>query len=157
MWRGFVLFLLLLFGCQSFNPVGPAIQLGMYWVDGEAHKYYNTDQESMLVAVREVLNTLEIPIHDEEVSDGMVVIHAGGKFYVEERSRRFARKDSKVLFKIEDRFKIKLIVVKPHTTKVSIRCNIFGDKPYCDMIYRHIDGQSSIKQFVTLVELNSSR
>lgn len=146
MWKIFPVLFLLLVGCQYISPIGPAIQLGIYWAEGEAHKYYNTDQESTLLAVRASLEELEIPIVEEDVKEGVIFIRAGGKSSSTDERRRFERRS-------DDRFKIKIIKVKSHTSKVSIRANVFGDKSYCEMIYRHIDKQSGIKQVVNIEDL----
>lgn len=121
-------------GCNFITPIGPIIQLGIMWYEGEAQKYYATPQDKMHVAVKNVLSEFKIPIIEEEIDGGNIYIKAGD----------------------DDRFKIKITSVREKVTKVSIRVNIMGDKPYAEMIYRHIDKQNDIEQFASLVELNNA-
>jgi hypothetical protein len=148
MWKKLLaLAFCLVVGCEMLNPIGPAIQLGIYWMNGETHKYYNTDQKEMVLAVKAALKELDIAVTEEEVNGDVIVIRAGGKVFVTDGD--LGSKD----VKSDDRFKIKVKAVKSNTTLVSIRANFFGDKEYSKFIYRHIDAQPKIKQFVTLQEL----
>lgn len=121
-------------GCSMLIPISPIIQLGVFWMDREAQKYYNTDQEALYVAIRNALNELEFPITEVDQEDEIWVIMAD----------------------TDDRFRIKLNPVRHNVTKVSILVNTLGDKPYAEMIYRHIDSQEGIVQFVSLEELNTA-
>ena len=56
----------------------------------------------------------------------------------------------------DDRFKIKIIAVREKVTKLAIRVNTFGDKPYVEMIYRHVDKEKNVEQFATAVMLNNA-
>lgn len=136
MWKAgmIALTLVLVLGCQYLAPIGPIMQLGVMWMNGEAHKYYNTDQETIAVAMREVLKKLDLPIVSEEEDGEILHIRAGDK----------------------DRFKIKLNAVRERTTKVSIRVNTMGDKEYAEMIYRHLDSKAGVVQFMSLKELNTA-
>jgi hypothetical protein len=139
MWRGVILFGILLASCQSFNPIGPAIQIGVYWLQGEAHKYYRADSAVILKALKSSLQELEIPILGEEVRGDTVHLRAGG-------NGRFGPKG-------EDRFQIKVRSVKGSTTKVSIRANVFGDKAYCELIYRRMDIKEGIREFESVSQI----
>lgn len=135
MWKRLLVSLVLVVsGCAYFMAIGPIVQLGIMWIEGEAHKYYNTDLPTMVGAVKAALKELELPITHEEKKGNTVYMKAGNK----------------------DRFGIKLHMVRPKTTKLSIRVNIMGDKPYTEMIYRHVDKQTGVEQFVTLTDLNNS-
>ena len=124
--------MMLFSGCQYFNPIGPIISIGVYWVQGEAHKYYNTDYATTEKALINALAELKIPIRKQNPGSSKTVITAGDG----------------------DRFSIKIIQVKPEITKISIRVNIFGDHPFAELIYRHVDSQPGIKQFANLETLN---
>lgn len=128
--------MLLVTGCEMFNPIGPIIQIGTMWMNGEAQKYYNTEQTPMIQAVKDVLKALDMPIQKEEENGAVYYIQAGDKG--------------------SDRFKIKITAVRHNVTKLSIRINTLGDKPYAEMIYRHVDIQPGIKTFMTTVELNKA-
>jgi len=41
-------------------------------------------------------------------------------------------------------------------TKLSIRVNTWGDRPYAEMIFRHVDREEGVKDFVTVKELNTA-
>lgn len=120
-------------GCQYLAPIGPIMQLGVYWIDGESHKYYATEQPVIEQAVRNVLEEFKLPILEEKTEDNYLYIKAGD----------------------DDRFKIKIHKVRENVTKLSIRINTWGDKPYCEMIYRHVDQQPQVIQFTSLKELNA--
>lgn len=135
MWKWLLLLgLVFVTGCWATAAIGPIAQLGIMWIEGEAHKYYNTPQTEMVGAVKTALKELDLKINNEEKKGDTVHINAGDK----------------------DRFKIKIHAVRPKTTKLSIRVNIMGDKPYAEMIYRHVDKQGGVEQFVSLKELNDS-
>jgi hypothetical protein len=123
----------MLTGC-GIDPIGPIIQLGVFWMNREAQKYYNTPQDDLYNATRNALNELEFPVEDVVTSDEKIVIKADAN----------------------DRFKITLHEVRHNVTKVSILVNTLGDKPYAEMIYRHIDSQPDVIQFATLEELNTA-
>jgi len=128
--------IMLMAGCDLFNPIGPIIQIGVMWMNGEAHKYYNVDQTTLLRATKDVLKELDMPIQSEEAKGAVYYIQAGEKG--------------------EDRFKIKVTAVKPNVTKLSIRVNTMGDRPYAEMVYRHVDMQQGIIQFTSVTELNDA-
>lgn len=119
-------------GCQYFNPVGPIIQAGIYWIEGEGHKYYNTEEPILRQATLEVLEELKIPVVKEVDQQGYHFILAGD----------------------DDKFKIKVRPVRENITKLSIRVNTFGDKPFAELIYRHVDAKAGVKTFYSAEELN---
>lgn len=121
-------------GCNYLAPIGPIVQLGIMWYEGEAQKYYATPQEKIHVAVKDVLKEFTLPILEEKVDGETIYITAGD----------------------DDKFKIKITSVRENVTKLSIRVNIMGDKPYAEMIYRHVDGRPNVEQFASLVELNTA-
>ena len=136
MWRLVLITVLCLgmMGCSFIAPIGPIATLGIHWMNREAHKYYNTDQETLYVAVRNALNELDFPITKVDQGDEIWVIKADA----------------------DDRFRIKINPVRHNVTKISILVNTFGDKPYAEMIYDHIDSQEEVNQFTSLKELNTA-
>jgi hypothetical protein len=129
-----VLLICLFAGCQYVNPFTPIIQIGIFWIEGEAHKYYDTDEKTMQVAVKAVLKELTLPIVHEQQYEGYYYILAGDK----------------------NKFKIKIRPVREKITKLSIRVDTFGDKPFAELIYRHVDKQPGVQQFTTLEHLNTA-
>ena len=134
-------------GCQFFNPIGPLIQIGIMWIEGEAHKYYNTNDEAILAATKTVLNDLKFSIIEESQEDDYYWLK------VVDNSRVITLENGETALST---FKIKIREVKEDITKLSIRVNTFGDRPYAEMIYRHVDKQPEIIQFVTEKELNAA-
>lgn len=126
---------LLFVGCPLLAPIGPIVDIGVFWLEGEAHKYYNTDQQTIYVSVQNVLNNeLKIPITENQKMGEYIWIKAGDT----------------------DQFKIKIHHVRDNITKLSIRVNNFGDKPYAEMIYRHVDAQPGVIQWTSIDELNAA-
>ena len=126
-------------GCQEIiAPIGPIISLGVLWHQGEASKYYATDQAVMHRSTKAVLEELKIHVSYEEIDDRTITIKAGGE---EKR---------------DDRFKIKVIAVREGITKICIRVNNFGDKEFAELIYRHIDKQQGVEQFASVTSLNEA-
>ena len=136
MWRIAIISLLTLTfaGCEFMGAIGAISSIGVMWMERTAHKYYNTDMTDMEVALRSTLEELEMPIDDEYMSGDSMVFKAD----------------------VNDRFTITLHPVRDNVTKVSIVVNLMGDKPYAEMIYRHIDAQDGVVQFVTVEELNTA-
>jgi len=123
-------------GCGLFNPIGPILQIGIAWIEGEAHKYYNTEHAVLVQATKDALKDLEFPIQEEKEDENIYHILAGDEG--------------------EDRFKIKITNVRHNVTKLSIRVNIMGDRPYAEMIYRHVEKQSGVKTFTSVAKLNEA-
>lgn len=121
-------------GCSNFNPVTPIITLGIFWYQGEAQKYYATEQQALIEATKKVLEEFKLPIITEESKDNVFYIKAGD----------------------DDKFKIKISDVRENVSKLSIRVNTFGDKPYAEMIFRHVDKQPNVQQFASLNDLNDA-
>lgn len=125
---------LLFTGCQMFNPIAPIVQLGIRWYDGEAQKYYNTDQVTLYNATKAALAELNLPIAEESHEDNIYYLKVDAG----------------------DRFKIKVVGVREEIAKLSIRVNTMGDKEYAELIYRHVDSQTAVKQFASLEALNAA-
>lgn len=131
--------------CEFFNPIGPIIQLGVFWLGGEAHKYYNTNQNTMIVAVKTTLKDLNFSILEEGPYKDYYWIKTtdGNKVSINGEM-------------MESHFKIKIREVKNNITKLSVRVNTFGNRPYVEMIYRHVDKQPGVEQFTTAEGLNAA-
>lgn len=125
-------FLVTVCGCAALAPIGPIVSLGVAWVNGEASKYYASNLEEIHFATKNVLQEFNFKIIEEKIEENIVTIKTDD----------------------EDKFKIKIIGVRENITKLSIRINMMGDKPYAELIYRHVDKQPNVKQFVTLKDLN---
>ena len=132
-------------GCELINPIGPIIQLGVFWFEGESHKYYNADQDTMIVAVKTTLKDLTFSILEEGPY--------GDYYWIKATDGSEVSINGKMT---ESHFKIKIREVKNRITKISIRVNTFGNRPYVEMIYRHVDKQPGVEQFTTAEGLNAA-
>lgn len=120
-------------GC-GLNPIAPIIQLGLRWHDGEAQKYYATEQTKIYEATKATLAEFKFPILEEKIKDNIIYLKAGD----------------------DDRFRIKITEVRENVTKLSIRINVMGDKAYAEMIYRHVDKYPDVEQFASVTSLNDA-
>jgi len=130
----YVVLTLFLVGCSAINPIGPIVSLGIMWVNGEASKYYATDRDVIHDAIKIVLEKFKIPVIEEKIEEDSILIKAGD----------------------DDKLKIKIIATRENVTKVLIRVNVMGDMAYAELIYRHVDDQPGVNQFVSLSQLNEA-
>ena len=113
-------------GCAATMLISPIVTGIIMWKDGEAHKYYNEESNTLYRATKISLKELDHPIlKDEATRDGGRYIVAGEG----------------------DKFKITIRQVKPHITDVKIRINFMGDKPYAELIYHQIDSNTNTIDF----------
>ena len=132
---------LLLGGCALAPLVGPIFAIGVAWANGEAHKYYHTDQQNIANAVKNAVNDLEFIVVEESVS--------GNTIHMKVDDRSESQQST-------NRFKIRVIRVQHNVTKLSIRINTMGDKPYAELIYRKVDKYPGVKCFKTVKELEKA-
>ncbi len=105
-------------GCPGIFPlVGTAIDLYVKWKEGEAHAYFATDRETARAAVKRALDNLDHRIIQES---------------------RTGTDDYSISAGNNDRFNIKVVRVEPYITRVSIRVNFMGDRPYAELIYKEL-------------------
>lgn len=97
------------------------------WKDGEATKYYNTDLETTYRAVKHAAVQLNLRV----VTDKHDPSPNGYSLIVGEK----------------DKFKVKVVPAKENITRVSIRINFMGDKPYAELFYKTIDDNLNIIHF----------
>lgn len=121
-----VIILPLIFGCGPATMlIGPAVTGVVYWVNGEAHKYYEETPEVLYRVTKHSLIELNIPITKDEPKDNSYYILAGK----------------------DNRFSINISPSEQNLSKVSLRINYLGDKDYAELIYKKIDEQISIIHF----------
>lgn len=112
------LFIPFVSGCEVAPFVSPIVTGVVMWYEGEAHKYYHEEPQVLYRATKLALGELDHQIaKDQAQKNGGYYLVAG----------------------TEDRFKITIRKVKPHISEVSIRVNFMGDKPYAELVYKHID------------------
>jgi len=116
-------------GCVAIPIFGPIVNAYVTWLEGEGHAYYATDTVTAYKAVKRILDQLDHPIlTDEPDEDGYYYIVAGNN----------------------DRFKIKITQIEAYITKVSIRINFMGDKPYAELIYRRLQAELEVIDYEKL-------
>tara|TARA_Y100000034_G_scaffold133308_1_gene198424 strand:+ start:3614 stop:4030 length:417 start_codon:yes stop_codon:yes gene_type:complete len=125
-----ILILPLFVGCGAELLIGPLvspiIQGAIMWKEGEAHKYYNLDSDSMYRAAKRTALEVGYPIERDDIPDQ-------GNYYL--------------IVGENDRLKISVDRVEPNVTRVSIRVNTMGDKPYAEMFYEKLDSQVNVINF----------
>lgn len=122
-YKIFVFLMFLFIGCSAAVLISPAVTGVLYWVNGEAHQYYEQDKYTIYKTTKKVLTELNIPItKDKEESNGYS-INAGQK-------NKFT-----IRIKTADNSQI---------TKLSIRINTLGDKEYAELIYKKVNENLNI-------------
>lgn len=113
-------------GCDFVTPfISPIVTGVIYWKEGEASKYYDFDVDTCYRATKRSLQDLQLELSEDENTDN----------------------GYKIVADKNDRFKIKVEKAEQNITVVKIRINTFGDKPYAELIYNHIDDNLGIIQF----------
>ena len=108
-----------------FNPISPIVNFYIAWKEGEAHKHYRWDTKTMYKTVKRSLRNLDYEVlKDQDTNNGYYIV-AGAN----------------------DKFKIKIVGIESEITKISIRINFMGDKPYAELIYKEIDEQINIIEY----------
>ncbi|RDJ35616.1 MAG: DUF3568 family protein [Crenarchaeota archaeon] len=121
------IFSILIPGCgPSAFFIGPAVSGVIYWVNGEAHKYYEEDAEVVYRASKHALHELNIPITQDYMQDEKFYITAGE----------------------DNRFSLKIVREEQNNlSRLSIRINYIGDKDFAELIYKEVDDQLNIIYF----------
>ena len=119
-------------GCSDvFLPISPIISAYVAWKEGEAHAYFATDRLSAYKATLRAVGDLGYNVIDDTVQ-------SSGNHYVVVGSN--------------DRFKIKVVQIEPYVTRISIRVNFMGDKPYAELIYKHLEGELDVIDYKKFTE-----
>lgn len=112
------LFFSLLSGCAAAGMIaGPIITGYITWKNGEATKYYEYKTTVIDRSIKKALKELDLKVEKEVPSNNNFTISAGNN----------------------DRFKIRINEIEPNITRLSIRINFMGDKPYAELIYKKVD------------------
>lgn len=125
-----ILGLLMFSGCGGISPLDPisqGINLYLTWKDGEGHKYYLYDSDTVYRAVKRSCRKLgyQIERDDPPTSNRNYYFIAGGN----------------------DRFKIKVDPAEKNISRLSIRINFWGDKQYAELIFKEVDDELSVIEF----------
>jgi hypothetical protein len=140
-----VLLIGVLVGCSAMFLMGPIMEIGIMWVNGEAHKYYYNDKSVTEKAVRAVLKDMEFVIEKDYNKGKITYINAdNAKDKKEGKDRR------------KDVFKIKIDPVRHNVTELSIRVDTMGDHPYAELIYREVDKHKGMRCFNSVDQLQAA-
>lgn len=127
-FRSLIFCLPLFFASCAVAPfiASPIVTGVVMWYEGEAHKYYYEEPSTLYRSTKLALKELGHPIlKDEKQRNGDYYILAGDG----------------------DKFKITIRNVKSHISEVKMRINFMGDKPYAELIYKHIDNNLNTIDF----------
>jgi hypothetical protein len=124
------LFCSTLSGCSAaliFGAASLAAQGIITWKSGEATKYYDIEIETVYRATKRVATNLNLKISDDNKKG------AGYQLVIGEKEKM--------------KVKIEPAEGAAHITKLAIRVNTMGDKPYAEMFYKAVDENLNIIDF----------
>ena len=117
-----------------------AYNLYVKWKDGEATKYYHCDSTQVHRALCLALRDMGIPVSSDS---GAVEQKPHGFFHRKEQpSKGFS-----ILAGNKNKFKIKIEVVETEITRLKVRIDFWGDKPYVETLYQKVDEYLNVVTF----------
>jgi hypothetical protein len=120
------LFLIIISGCDAASVfIGPIVSGVIYWINGEAHQYYNYKASIIHNATIKSLKELDQNIKKD--------------YY-----------DNKTYYTLVDdnnRFSISIYNVDKNISRLNIRINFIGDKDFAELIYKKVDENICIIEF----------
>jgi hypothetical protein len=124
----FSIFAILISGCalDLGMIVSPITSGVVYWVNGEAHKYYKSDIDTIYRSLNRVMLELDQKIYHLEIKPG---------------------KKYKIIAASKNRFSIRLDKIDENICRMNIRINYLGDKDFAELIYKEIDKQIDVLEF----------
>lgn len=131
-------------GCQYLSPIGPIISIGVMWLSGEGQKYYNAEQTVILEAVKKVAADMDFVVADVETKDNTIYVKIDDKAGLDRK------------YNGNNRFNIRITRIQHNVTKLAIRLNFWGDKPYAELFFDKVDQCPGVKSFKTVQELNDA-
>ena len=117
---------MLLIGCSPETIIGPVVTGVIYWINSEAHQYYNEDSEILYRATKNSLKELNLNINKDQL-------------YPEEKEFKAI-----LIAGDKNRFSIKINQIDKSISRVSIRVNYIGDKELAELIYEKIKSNIQI-------------
>lgn len=134
----FLLLGLLFFAGCDFTGIGlvaggAGVIFDMYimWKEGEATKYYNYDVSAVYRATKHAAETLNLKL----ISDDNNSKESNG-YYLKALD-----------VNNKDKFKIKIVPAAKNSSKLCVRINFMGDKPYAELLYKTVDDQLNTIEF----------
>jgi hypothetical protein len=98
----------------------------IYWKGGEAIKYYDYDSKIINKSACRAFKQMGLPVTKQQKKgeNGFYII-AGDK----------------------DRFKVQVTPAQDNITRVTVRVNFLGDKPYVELFYKYLDDQINVVDY----------
>jgi len=122
----FLIFAITFSGCGGPELlIGPIVTGVVYWINGEAHKYYNCDTQIIYRATKIVLKELEQKIIKDKEKNG----------------------EFQIITSQENRFSIKIEKADKNISVLKIRINYVGDKEFAELIFKKIDEKMNVIEF----------
>jgi len=116
-----------LFGCVGPEMIlGPIINGVIAWKEGEAHKYYGYDSDVVYRASKRALIEMGFPILRDDPPNNQDFYLIGGK---------------------NNTLKITVQHADSNVSKLSVRIDFMGNKPYAELFYKKVDEQIHIIKF----------
>ena len=113
-------------GCGPELIIGPAINFFLVWKDGEAHKCYRHNSDTVYRAAKRSLREMNIPIIEDDNNDDLDYYFIAGE---------------------NNRFKISVDHIEPQISRLSVRIDFMGDKQYAELFYKKVDEELSTIQY----------
>jgi hypothetical protein len=145
-----IFFLLSVAGCAATALVAPvaggisvAYDLYVKWKDGEATKYYHYNTAVVHRALSMALHDLGIPVSSD----------SAGIDQKPEAPRRFFHKKQgttkgfRILAGNNNKFKVKIEPVETDISRLKVRIDFWGDKPYVEALYQKVDEYLNVVTF----------
>lgn len=121
----FAIIAMSILGCGAEILISPIVTGVIYWVNGEAHKYYEHEPDTVYRSTKHALRELDQEIKKDVKNNDQYEIIAGN----------------------ENRFSITIQKADKNITKLNIRINYLGDKEFAELIYKKVDEQIDIIEF----------
>lgn len=113
-------------GCGPEIFIAPIVSGVIAWSEGEAHKYYTYDSDTIYRVAKSTLSEMGLEISKDDVLENNHYYIIAGE---------------------NDKFKITITPYEPEISKLSIRVNFMGDKPYAELFYKKLDENISTINF----------
>lgn len=117
------------------------------WKEGEAIKYYEFNGKLVEGAAIRAMKEMKLPVNSNT------------KPLIPPQYKRFKNilpdvkgRDYTISGGNFDRFRIKIIPVEQDVTRITVRINTMGDKPYAELFYKHVDEQLSVIDFTQKIK-----
>lgn len=123
----FFLFMFAFTGCVGPEIfIAPIVSGVIAWSEGEAHKYYNYNSDTIYRVAKATLSEMELEISKNEILENSNYYIVAGN---------------------NDKFKITITPYENQISRLSIRVNFMGDKPYAELFYKKLDENISTINF----------